>query len=693
MDLFMTLLVIVLGFAVVGTGIFLYIKVRPRFPSLVNCWFCNTNTKIPYEKRNEWTCPFCEQYNGFSSDGDYNKPIPAQHDFHMNRLVPATNAHNYKKLVASKFCRSCTINQQLKIQQLASFVPIDEDNFDEEIEQYRVHLERAYALCPSCEGVLKDTLTRQKAWLLRLQAKEKCNSYLKGNQVYGRLLAAARSTVQLARALSASICIIMLASASASEEYLQIPPSLVALSFLPHPLPASESLREWLIFCHRSITLVVAGMLFQVIAAMSAGKTWYLRDVCGIAGWAFLLLQYLAALHLPLKDYIRMEDADCLHVVTLLATLTLSLLPFLMPTVSKSTLKKIQSDSFKRLDTTVHTASEEQAKGVSENLNEKNNMKSNKASSHIANKCSPEINIGKKICDETIFHFGDTRRDYKRSPNDVFANTSNSSGPYNRFNRAKCYSTDPYFEQDLHHSLCSLSLGTSTRPRSKRWAFESRVYGVKEFPGLFTANDSRPRPLLSPPRLGVHRNVTRSPWSAGGYWQTPTSFVAGHDGSPLSRSSSRSSGFGSLSSRPAAVAASPPGSRAGSVCAGDADRFSVHSLPAYPPNFPPTYFPFYGGPYLMPHLGSYAMAPPCYFAPPPPPPASASPQSSPALSDSDSSCASQKGTKHMDAHKGLIDILKENCWLSFIIGSSLLLNAAATVFFIFMNRNFLTGVP
>lgn len=689
MDLFVTLLVIVLGFSVIATGLFLFIKLRPKFPSTVNCWFCNINTKVPYEKRNEWTCPFCEQYNGFSPDGDYNKPIPAQYDLHMNRLVTTPNTHSYNRSPVNKFCRSCTINQQLKIQQLASFVPIDEDNFDEEIEQYRVHLERAYALCPSCEGVLKDTLTRQKAWLLRLQTKENYNSYLKGKQVYSRLLAAARSSVQLARALSATICTIMLASASASGDKLSIPPSLMALSLLPNPLPTSESLMEWLHFCHRSVALAMAGMLSQVVATMSTGKNWDRRDVCGVTGWAFLLLQYYAALYLPVKDYIHTEDVNFINVVTLLATLTFSLLPFLMPTVPKSTFKKIQSDSFKRLDPTVHMASEKQSKGVSENLNG-----SNKDSSYFASKCSPETDIQKKVHDERTYHFTDSRRNYKASTNDVCATSNNTSGLHNRFHRSKCYSTDPYFEQDLHHSLCGLSLGTSTRPRNRRWAFESRVYGAKEFPGLFTSADTRPTPLLSPPRLGVHRNVTRSPWSAGGYWQTPTSFVVGHDGSPLSRSSSRSSGFGSLSSRAAAAAASPPGSRAGSVCAGDADRFSVHSLPAYPPNFPPTYFPFYGGPYLMPHLGGYAMAPPyCFVPPPPPPPASVSPQSSPALSDSDSSCVSQNGTKCRNVHKGFLDILKGNSWLAFVIGSSLLLNAAATVFFLLMNRNFIAGVP
>lgn len=39
---------------------------RRRFPATVNCWFCNENTKIPYDDLNKWTCKKCEQYNGFT---------------------------------------------------------------------------------------------------------------------------------------------------------------------------------------------------------------------------------------------------------------------------------------------------------------------------------------------------------------------------------------------------------------------------------------------------------------------------------------------------------------------------------------------------------------------------------------------------------------------------------------------------
>ncbi len=31
----------------------------------LNCWFCNVNSKVSIFKRNSWTCPNCNQYNGF----------------------------------------------------------------------------------------------------------------------------------------------------------------------------------------------------------------------------------------------------------------------------------------------------------------------------------------------------------------------------------------------------------------------------------------------------------------------------------------------------------------------------------------------------------------------------------------------------------------------------------------------------
>lgn len=102
-----------------------------------------------------------------------------------NTLVqPSSKVSPGKEKIASNgFCKLCNINQQLKIKQLASFVPLNEDNYDEEVEKFRqVHclcifkilklyivlyvcrcqLEKSYRLCFQCEKTLTETLQNQQ---------------------------------------------------------------------------------------------------------------------------------------------------------------------------------------------------------------------------------------------------------------------------------------------------------------------------------------------------------------------------------------------------------------------------------------------------------------------------------------------------------------------------------------------------
>ncbi|KAK6617866.1 hypothetical protein RUM43_014095 [Polyplax serrata] len=142
-----------------------YQKIRRKFPIKVNCWFCCTDVKVPYELYNNWDCPSCQQYNGFNKDGGYNKVIKEQFNSKLNNTY--FNKSKKKKTTAIKsektngFCKLCNINQQLKIQQLALFVPISEENYDTEVEDYREKLEKAYKLCTNCEDVVKTTLDKQ----------------------------------------------------------------------------------------------------------------------------------------------------------------------------------------------------------------------------------------------------------------------------------------------------------------------------------------------------------------------------------------------------------------------------------------------------------------------------------------------------------------------------------------------------
>uniref|UniRef100_A0A1B0CII0 Ima1 N-terminal domain-containing protein n=1 Tax=Lutzomyia longipalpis TaxID=7200 RepID=A0A1B0CII0_LUTLO len=153
-------------------------KLRKKFPARVNCWFCNTNTSVPYLLRNSWTCEKCDQYNGFSPDGGYNRDVPAQYCTKLNwspirgrrgGSVKSSALSSVQSSPSNGLCDTCNRNQCLKVQQLASFVPQNERTFNEEVEVYRKHLDEAYALCRDCEGVLRRQLNRVKRKVLGLK--------------------------------------------------------------------------------------------------------------------------------------------------------------------------------------------------------------------------------------------------------------------------------------------------------------------------------------------------------------------------------------------------------------------------------------------------------------------------------------------------------------------------------------------
>ncbi|KAJ8404680.1 hypothetical protein AAFF_G00335430 [Aldrovandia affinis] len=140
----------------------------------VNCWFCNQDTVVPYGNRNCWDCPNCEQYNGFQENGDYNKPIPAQYMEHLNHGISAGLPHpdttktlqwvNCQMLL----CKKCNNNQTVKIKQLASFVPREDEKYDEEIEVFKHHLEQTHKLCRPCQTAVEYYIKHQNRQLRAL---------------------------------------------------------------------------------------------------------------------------------------------------------------------------------------------------------------------------------------------------------------------------------------------------------------------------------------------------------------------------------------------------------------------------------------------------------------------------------------------------------------------------------------------
>ncbi|XP_053659792.1 uncharacterized protein LOC128708836 [Anopheles marshallii] len=174
---------VIICFVSAVTCVNLYLNIRRRFPAKVNCWFCNHDTSVPYDQSNSFVCPACKQYNGFTADGDYNREIPEQYQQRLNNYYyhhPSnvtdddkwdsstirSSIGNGRFLSNNGLCFGCNRNQELKIHQLASFVPEDEDNYDVEVDEYRKQLEQAYKLCGRCERVLKRTLNDVKRNIL-----------------------------------------------------------------------------------------------------------------------------------------------------------------------------------------------------------------------------------------------------------------------------------------------------------------------------------------------------------------------------------------------------------------------------------------------------------------------------------------------------------------------------------------------
>lgn len=136
---------------------------RKRFAITVNCWFCNNNTRVPYEQKNAFSCPSCSQYNGFSDDGNYNREIPEHHHSKLNASANGFCQRTDTRLPHNNgLCEPCNRNQEMKVIQLANFKPRVEARYEEEIEDYRQKLEDSYQLCQKCQHHLLKTLNRVK---------------------------------------------------------------------------------------------------------------------------------------------------------------------------------------------------------------------------------------------------------------------------------------------------------------------------------------------------------------------------------------------------------------------------------------------------------------------------------------------------------------------------------------------------
>nr|XP_016809147.1 transmembrane protein 201 isoform X4 [Pan troglodytes] len=321
--------------ACAAAGVLLYRIARRMKPThtMVNCWFCNQDTLVPYGNRNCWDCPHCEQYNGFQENGDYNKPIPAQYLEHLNHVVSSApslrDPSQPQQWVSSQvlLCKRCNHHQTTKIKQLAAFAPREEGRYDEEVEVYRHHLEQMYKLCRPCQAAVEYYIKHQnrqlRALLLSHQFKRR-----EADQTHAQNFSSAvKSPVQviLLRALAFLACAFLLTTALYGASGHFAPGTTVPLALPPGgngsatpdngTTPGAEGWRQllgllpehmaeklceaWAFGQSHQTGVVALGLLTCLLAMLLAGRIRLRRiDAFCTCLWALLLGLHLAEQHL-----------------------------------------------------------------------------------------------------------------------------------------------------------------------------------------------------------------------------------------------------------------------------------------------------------------------------------------------------------------------------------------------------------
>ncbi|XP_047414512.1 transmembrane protein 201 isoform X1 [Sciurus carolinensis] len=324
--------------ACAAAGVLLYRIARRVKPThtMVNCWFCNQDTLVPYGNRNCWDCPHCEQYNGFQENGDYNKPIPAQYMEHLNHVVSSVRTPQDptqpQQWVSSQvlLCRRCSHHQTTKIKQLAAFSPREEGRYDEEIEVYRHHLEQMYKLCRPCQAAVEYYIKHQnrqlRALLLSHQFRRR-----EADQAHAQNCSTVKAPVQviLLRALAFLACAFLLTTAlyGPTDPFTPeaaLPPALPPGSngsATPHngTAPGAEGWRQllgllpehtaekfleaWAFGQSHQMGVVLLGLLTCLLAMLLAGRIRLRRiDAFSTCLWALLLGLHLAEQYLQVAS-------------------------------------------------------------------------------------------------------------------------------------------------------------------------------------------------------------------------------------------------------------------------------------------------------------------------------------------------------------------------------------------------------
>lgn len=416
--------------------------------------------------------------------------IPEQHDELMNKKGASKIV---KSPAANGLCSFCNNNQQLKVFQLAHFVPLVEENYDMEIEHFQEQLEKAYKLCRKCDRVLKSTVQGQNARIFGNHIKKISNNIsckqITTHLINNKSLVLQKIDQGLFLVNTLAIVVIYLANTKIIFDYLG--------SYIPKEYQDVYINIIAFVGTNKVFTFTIPHLNFNF------------KMNCHLGCCAFGLTQIILELLWKWR-------LTAMKVNRLLCWIILILSASLITKPSWSYLLALQVFCFFYLLYTIFLKEEE-------NLG-----------------CMIKGKTMRKLVKNLEY----TCTDYSESASD-FENISNSSTSLNLSNDLpqKNFTTatsvfnyepsviynKPALDPDLNRSLNNLNLGGLNCNKAPSRATSLINFSVK-----------RPKPVLSPPKL-QHINT----WVAKGFWKNPDGTVPFGQGTNLSRSSSESSGFGS----------------------------------------------------------------------------------------------------------------------------------------------------
>ncbi|XP_076365304.1 transmembrane protein 201 isoform X2 [Tachypleus tridentatus] len=497
MDLYLYFGILVYVFFAI---VLVYSKLRPKFPVRVYCWFCGEKHGVPFGNRNCWDCPHCDQYNGFSETGDYNKPIPAQYDEGLNFPVTGSVAEGYeekyKQPLVNGLCKECNQNQTMKIRLLSDFVPLNKLCFNQEVEAYQSHLEKVYKLCWQCEVHVQKKLSQQDAEL-----RPKIPPHL----LYYRLNEHTKPVLKVLTRNEIPFGVHVLAAINFSSALLLL---VSAIFELQEDRGCRIFPISWLMVSRlpTSSFLTVVGLLVAVGRTLWAGRQ-RLRTVDALCCALWVTLQGLYSS--VVSGLFTEPDLHLLRLTVILVTAMVSFSSgiFRMPRMVNPKQKW---------------------------LNKANQLTSSRRKIKVLNRSSSSC--GHKSIDNLSQSFG------TKQASQSFTNSSTCS-----------FGTDRNIT--AHHSLhLELDALHITSPGSL--ASKLQVYSASPRPVGFSA--SKPQTSLVRPARFTAKSVTQASWVAGGYWSLPVPPVRmEHElGRGLHFNSSVPSGFGGLLTPPPSLSGS-----------------------------------------------------------------------------------------------------------------------------------------